>query len=216
MRPALTGSEVVLKQKNLYMLPTGAGWVFTALLLVMLMTAMNYSNGLAYVLTFLLAATAVVSMLFTHKNLHRLIIKAGPNTPVFAGGSARFAICFDNKQKQRLGIMIEPFTKITPVFNKTVLARTDIPDHGQVCVDINIVAKQRGYLPMPTVLLSTRFPLGLLYTWSRRITLDSHCLIYPKPANQKINLGLEHLTGAEHTGHHQQGDDFAEIGRAHV
>ena len=209
MRPALQGSEIVLTQRNLYMLPTGAGWVFAGLLLVMLMTAMNYSNGLAYVLTFLLAATAVVSMLFTHKNLHRLIIKAGPNMPVFAGSSARFAICFENKQNQRLGIMIEPFIKITPVFNKTVLARTDIPGHGRVCVDINIVAKQRGYLPMPTVLLSTRFPLGLLYTWSRRIILDSRCLVYPKPANQKIDLGQEQLSGADHSGHHQQGDDFA-------
>ncbi len=216
MRPALQGSQVVLTQRSLYMLPTGAGWLFAVLLLVMLMTAMNYSNGLAYVLTFLLAAIAVVSMLFTHKNLHRLIIKAGPNIPVFTGSSARFAICFENKQSQRLGIMVEPFVKITPVFNKTVLARTDIPDHGQVCVDINVIAKKRGYLPMPTVLLSTRFPLGLLYTWSRRISLDSHCLIYPEPANQKIDLGLEQLSGAEHSGHHLQGDDFAGLRKYNI
>lgn len=209
MRPALQGSEVVLTQRNLYMLPTGAGWMFTVLLVILLMTAMNYGNGLAYVLTFLLAATAFVSMMFTHKNLHKLVIKSGPCTPVFAGAAASFTICFENKQNERLGIIVEPFVKAMPEFNKTILARTDVPANSQSCVEINQATTTRGYLAIPTVLLSTRYPLGLLYSWSRRITLDSRCLVYPKPAAQKIDLGLEQLAGGELTGHHQQGDDFA-------
>lgn len=209
MRPALTGSEVTLTPRTLYMLPTGAGWMFTVLLLVLLMAAMNYNNGLAYVLTFLLAATAFVSMTFTQKNLHRLIIKAGPNTPVFVGAAASFIICFENKQNERLGINIEPFNKPMPDFNKTILARTDVPAHGQCCLQINQPTTTRGYLPMPAVLLSSRYPFGLLYSWSRRIALDSRCLVYPKPAAQKIDLGMEQLSGGELIGHHLQGDDFA-------
>jgi len=209
MRPALQGPEVVLNQKNLYMLPTGAGWMFTVLLFVLLLAAMNYSNGLAYLLTFLLAATAFVSMAFTHKNLHGLVVKPGPCPPVFAGASAKFTICFDNKQGERLGVNIEPFRKAMPDFNKTILAQADIPAHSQCCLQITRAATERGYLPAPVVLLSTRFPFGLLYSWSRRIELDCHVLVYPKPANRKTDLSMKQDTGGEHTGHHQQGDDFA-------
>lgn len=209
MRPALQGSEVVLTQRTLYMLPTGAGWVFVLLLVVLLMAAMNYSNGLAYVLTFLLAATAFVSMTFTHKNLHRLVVKSGPCKPVFAGTAASFTICFENKQSERLGINVEPFKKAIPDFNKVILARTDVPARSQCCIQINEATKKRGYQAIPVILLSTRFPFGLLYSWSRRISLNSRCLVYPRPATQKIDLGMDQLSGGELVGHHQQGDDFA-------
>ena len=41
-------------QKNLFILPTGAGVVFCVLLLIMLITAINYQNSLIYLLTFVL------------------------------------------------------------------------------------------------------------------------------------------------------------------
>ena len=69
--------DTVLGRRQLYMLPTRHGLLFALVLAVLLLAAINYGNGLAYALTFLLASVAVVSMLHTHRNLHRLRIAAG-------------------------------------------------------------------------------------------------------------------------------------------
>ena len=46
-------------QRNIFILPTGAGVVFGVLLLIMLITGINYQNSLIYLLTFLLGAILV-------------------------------------------------------------------------------------------------------------------------------------------------------------
>ena len=47
-----------LTQRNIYIVPTGAGFVFALVLAVMLLAAINYQLNLGYVLTFLLAGPA--------------------------------------------------------------------------------------------------------------------------------------------------------------
>ncbi len=46
-----------LTQRNIYILPTAAGWAFALTLLVMLLASINYQLNLGYVLTFLLAGS---------------------------------------------------------------------------------------------------------------------------------------------------------------
>ena len=58
----------------------------------------------------------------------------------------------------------------------------DIAPRDSAAVDVTVAAMKRGYLAAPAVMISTRFPLGLLYSWSRRIALAQHCLVYPRPA----------------------------------
>src|SRR3990172_7968934 len=135
---ANASDAVVLGRRQLYMLPTRHGLMFCVLLAVLLLASVNYGNGLGYALTFLLGAVAVVSMLHTHRNLHRLRVAAGPCVPVFAGAAAH--------------------------------------------VDLAAPAPRRGWLAAPEFTLATEFPLGLLYSWSRRIRLASRCLVYPQPA----------------------------------
>jgi hypothetical protein len=70
----------LLTQRNLFILPTAAGVVFGMLLLIMLITAINYQNSLIYLLTFLLGAVLVGAMHQTHRNLSDLdltLVQAG-------------------------------------------------------------------------------------------------------------------------------------------
>ncbi len=57
------------KPCRIYILPTRHGYAFVLALCAMLLGAINYSNGLAYALTFLLASLALVSMLHANRNL---------------------------------------------------------------------------------------------------------------------------------------------------
>src|SRR5437016_10680983 len=50
---------VALERRRLYILPTGTGVAFAALLFLMLIAGLNYGNSLALFLTFLLGAFAL-------------------------------------------------------------------------------------------------------------------------------------------------------------
>src|SRR4030065_2044619 len=110
---------VILGRRQLYMLPTRYGLLFALLLLIQLLAAINYGNGLAYALTFLLGSLAVVSMLYTHRNLFQLRISAGACAPVFAGETAVFRIHITNdNDTPRFGVAV--------MRDKKEIARVDI------------------------------------------------------------------------------------------
>ena len=61
-----------LGQRNVYILPTRAGLMFALTMLVMLLASINYQLNLGYLLTFLLAGSALVGMHMGHANLRGL------------------------------------------------------------------------------------------------------------------------------------------------
>jgi uncharacterized protein (DUF58 family) len=157
------------------MLPTRHGLLFALVLAVLLLAAINYGNGLAYALTFLLASVAVVSMLHTHRNLHCLRISAGVGTPVFTGQTAQFDITLINDSPvARFGIVLAQ--------GREERVRVDIPARGSAGARLGVATRRRGHVSLPSFKLATRFPLGLLYSWSRPIALEQTCLVYPAPS----------------------------------
>ena len=168
--------EVILGRRQLFMLPTRFGLLFAMLLLAQLLAAINYGNGLAYALTFLLGSLAVVSMLYTHRNLFRLRLATGVCPPVFTGDTAVFRIhLWNDSPTPRFGVMV--------THAKNTIASVDIRAHGSADIEVPVAARKRGQLALPPVTITTRFPLGLLYSWSRRIELKQTCLVYPRPAD---------------------------------
>lgn len=202
MRPALCGDEIVLGRRQLFMLPTRYGIMFTLLLFALLLASINYNNGLAYGLTFLLAAMGFVSMLYTHRNIHGLRVTAGDSVPVFTGEMAMFPVWLHNETQQpRLGMSIL-------LGNKTV-ATLDLAAQQQLQANIPLATHERGYLTTPDFVLTTTFPLGLLYSWSRRIHLSHRILIYPKAkGSQALPMSGGGTAGSD-PGMRPEGDDFA-------
>ena len=192
---------IVLGRRQLYMLPTRFGLLFALLLLVQLLAAINYGNGLAYALTFLLGSIAVVSMLYTHRNLVGLRLAAGSCTPVFAGDNAVFRIHLVNEA-------VIPRFSVVMMHGKQEVARVDISAHGSAGVELPVVAEKRGYLAAPAVSVLTRFPLGLLYSWSRRVEPQYSCLVYPRPADPTPFHGGAMETPEAAPGIKSGGDDF--------
>lgn len=168
-RSSMSGETVSLGSRNVYMLPTRNGFIFSLLLFVLLLAAINYENGLIYALTFWLAAVGVASMLHTHRNLLGLKIVAGPVLPVFAGNRAMFSVCLIN------GLNI-PRLGITVAHEKKEIGRVDIEASDRMCLPLPVETHRRGYLDMPPVVLSTQFPVGLLFTWSRQVKLTTAVL----------------------------------------
>lgn len=200
-RSSMSGETVSLGSRNVYMLPTRNGFIFSLLLFVLLLAAINYENGLIYALTFWLAAVGVASMLHTHRNLLGLKIVAGPVLPVFAGNRAMFSVCLIN------GLNI-PRLGITVAHEKKEIGRVDIEASDRMCLPLPVETHRRGYLDMPPVVLSTQFPVGLLFTWSRQVKLNHRCIVYPQPGPYQPIIGGIDRESRRDTGQKGGGDDF--------
>lgn len=172
-RTVETGT-VVLNQRRIYILPSRHGLGFALVLVLMLLGDINYDISLGYVLTFLLAMIAVMSMLFAFRNLAHLHIHAGHVAPVFAGESAQFVFHFDNPGTlTRYQIHLHDDAGHATVF--------DLPASRSTPVRLAIPANRRGWLDSQRLSLYTEFPLGLFHAWSY-IHFDVRALVYPQPA----------------------------------
>jgi hypothetical protein len=88
--------EVLLDSRRVYILPTRAGMLFAAAMLMMLVGSINYMLQLGFMLTFLVTSMALVAMYHTHRNLARLALTAHRAEHVFAGDLATFEITVHN------------------------------------------------------------------------------------------------------------------------
>ncbi len=164
---------VTLTQRRIYILPTRQGFALAFVLLLMLLGDINYNLSLGYVLTFLLAMIAVMSMLHAFRNLAQLQVRAGHVEPVFATEPARFVYHFHNISKlDRYQINLNDMHGNSTVF--------DVAANGYKEVILNIPSTRRGWLTTGRVALYTHFPLGLFHAWSY-LHFDTRCLVYPKP-----------------------------------
>ena len=90
---------LLLTQRNVYILPTRAGWMLAATLGVLLVAAINYQLNLGYLLTFLLAGSAAASMVICHNTLRGLTLQLLPPQPLFAGALAVLDIKLTNARR---------------------------------------------------------------------------------------------------------------------
>lgn len=181
-QPSEEVGPITLSQRRLYILPTRYGLIYALMLLVMLFGSINYANSMGFVLTFLLASLAVVSILHTYRNLARLRVAPGKTDPVFAGQVAHFKLRLDNPSTQaRFAIGLG-----RPEDSTTYC---DIEPGLSASLDFFLPATQRGLLHPGRFILFSTFPLGLFRVWSH-LHLEMSCLVYPRPANETLPLPL--------------------------
>lgn len=170
-RPKIEHGTVILTQRRIFILPTRQGWALGLLLALMLLGCINYNLSLGYVLTFLLAMMAVLSMLHAFRNLAHLEIHAGRSDAVFSGQTAKFLLHFGSKlPRYQLILRGEESDSIT----------FDIPASQDYAVEFPLHAARRGWLETGRLTLYTEFPLGLFHAWSY-LHFDMRCLVYPHP-----------------------------------
>jgi len=164
----------LLTQGNIYIVPTRAGWMFAATLVVLLLASVNYQLNLGYVLTFLLAGSGIVSMHITHGTLRGLTLHLRPVAPAFAGGPAVLDIVMTSPSSARFGIGLRLVD--APA---STLAWTNVPAGGQATSHVSYVPTVRGRVDVPTLSAETRFPLGLFRAWTVWRPL-AQVLVYPR------------------------------------
>ncbi len=166
---------LLLTQRNVYILPTRAGFMFGLTLLVLLLASINYQLNLGYVLTFLLAGSGLVSMHLTHATLRGLTLHLKPIAAVFAASPAALDVVLTSPGRARFGIGL----KVAGAAADT-LTWIDVPALGQAQAQVSFVPAVRGLVDAPTLSAETRFPLGLFRTWAVWRPA-ARLLVYPRP-----------------------------------
>jgi uncharacterized protein (DUF58 family) len=164
---------MVLGHRSIFIVPTRIGLLYLALVVLLLVTAINYQNSLIYGMTFWLFSIGLSAMYLTFRNLKGLSI------------SSREAI------NGHVGQVFDIPLRLAAMPRREHLSLwLQYPDNpGQqlsihrgesdTC-PLSYRCHQRGYLSPGRLLLESRFPLGLFRAWSW-IKLDFSTLVYPYP-----------------------------------
>ncbi|GGE72580.1 hypothetical protein GCM10011533_26210 [Streptosporangium jomthongense] len=192
----------LLTQRNLFILPTAAGVVFGMLLLIMLITGINYQNSLIYLVTFLLGAVFVGAMHQTHRNLSGLeltLVQAGEG---FAGDDIVFRLRATAGKDDAIALTLSA--------NDLSVAVGYVPSGQSVDVALPVPSAYRGYLRPESIRIETRFPFGLLKAWSWMRPMAAG-VVYPRPIAAPEVLST--LADGEQTASSRspEGNDHAEL-----
>jgi uncharacterized protein (DUF58 family) len=171
-----------LTHRNVYILPTRAGLLFAATLVVLLIASINYQLNLGYVLTFLLAGSGAVSMHVTHRTLRGLTVHLKPLQPTHAQQAVPIGAVLTNPDRARHGVGLRLDTHDTA---GTVWV--DVPATNQATAALAYEPPSRGWQALPPVIVETRFPLGLFRAWAVWRPA-SKLMVYPKPESPMAPL----------------------------
>jgi uncharacterized protein (DUF58 family) len=208
-------NSVLLRQRQVFILPTREGYLFAIVLFMMLVGSINYANSLGFILTFFLVSLSIIGILHTYKNLLHLKISVAQIKPTFSGDLATIPVIIDNTQhheRQAVGIG----------FPKQEVSYCDIPANDWISIEISQVARSRGRHIIEPFSLRTKFPLGIFTSWSH-VRLSNTTLVYPKPKGSKQlpygrlhqpeQMGVKGRDGDDFVGfrHYQHGDSLRQI-----
>ncbi len=162
--------QISLSQRNIYIVPSRAGWAFAGVVLVLLLASINEQINLGYALSFLLSGTALSAVYLTHGNLQGLTLRFQHARSVHAGQVLNVGIVLNssNPRQGRFGLWITAGTK--PPANATqgpVHPQSADLQAGRECpLELDIATQEHGWLTLPRIVIETRYPLGLFRAWA--------------------------------------------------
>ena len=153
--------HIRLTQRNLYILPTRAGWSFAVVVLVLLLASINEQINLGYALAFLLGGAGMAALYQTHGNLQGVSLQLQGLHSVHAGQVLRLPVSLHNGHRRlgRFGLQIGVDALAAP-------QQVDVAPGSEASVEVDVPTTQRGWLSLPRLTIDTRYPLGLFRAWA--------------------------------------------------
>lgn len=187
-------AQVTLSHRSIFILPTRSALTFGLLLLLLLITAINYQNSLIYALTFWLFSVGLAAMLFTFRNLSGLTLIAGHAAPCFAGERLRLPLWLQADRRGHQALLLG--------FPDQPTQQASVAAGERQALHLSLPAYQRGPLQTGRLRLDSRYPLGLFNAWSW-VRLEFRGLVYPRPETVPFVFlagdGGEQLSGVPST-----------------
>jgi len=202
--PALTRLKqreslpIALHRHRIYVLPTRFGLLFSAVLLVMLLGALNYNNNPALLLTCLLGAASYQSVFQAFRTLNGLQLRALQADPCHAGDPLRVGMSFHTDGRPRLSLRARV---------GDIEALFDLPADADERIVFALPSQQRGWQRIGRIRIHCEYPFGLFRVWSW-LNPEYAALIYPRLEQPAAVLPLAD-DSATQTPLRRTGDEFA-------
>ncbi|HMN68184.1 MAG TPA: DUF58 domain-containing protein [Bdellovibrionales bacterium] len=200
----------VYRDNRIYIMPSGRGFIFLSMVVVLILTAATYNNNLIFILAFFLFAVFVVTMLQTHYNLKGVrlyFVAAGEN---YAGEFVPFTFRFHQaRARLKRDLKIRAYAKYfsTP----KPVTETVNPEEAAKTARVEVLSHKRGVFPLPTVVLETFYPLGLFRAW-KVFRFEGKVTVYPKPLDAPMLEPARQESGEDEQGRRGSPEgDFGEL-----
>ena len=152
---------ITLDRKRIYVLPTRQGLLVGALVLGMLLGALNYNNNPGLMLAFLLAAVVHNGVVLAHLKLSGLCLLAMHAEPVHAGESLTLRLRLASGGRSREGVQVRV------AHGDQVSVPITLHEAGtDGDVELTVATARRGLMDLGRIRFSTTRPLGLARAWS--------------------------------------------------
>jgi uncharacterized protein (DUF58 family) len=162
---------ISIDRRRVYVIPSGFGLFFAALLATMGLGALNDNNNPALLLALLLAGAAQASLLVAHLQISGLSMVALGAEPVPAGEALSLRVhlrAADDRERRGLRVECGEFVASASLVDGAGEAMIELP------------TTRRGWLQPPKLRISTRQPLGLAFAWCHAWP-QAPLLVYPRP-----------------------------------
>ena len=124
---------------------------------------------------FLLVSISMVAMLYTHNNVIGLGLSSQPSKSVFLGEIATFPVRAHNQSlsaRNAVWLVCDGFHQLL-----------ELPSNTEKQIELKLPTVKRGYLNCSPVTLTSHFPIGIFFCWTKRFLPGQRCLVYPQALN---------------------------------
>ncbi|MCO4793701.1 MAG: DUF58 domain-containing protein [Bacteriovoracaceae bacterium] len=172
---------------RVYILPTGHGGYFIAIIFILFIISLSYGHSLAFSSTFLFVSIVMTSSIYTHFNLKDVELKnCWLPESIEAGQDFYLDAELNNPtEKKRYDIEINKGS-----INKSISINLEGKEYKDVQLEFK--GMERGKYNLKSISLKTTFPFGIFYSWSYG-KVNKDFIVHPKiePLDQleKYNLG---------------------------
>lgn len=164
--------QVRLDQRRVFIFPSGYGFLYLAVVMLLFLGGINYQNNLILALCFLMASLFVVAILHTFRNLSGLTLRAGLSRHGFTGGRGSLEVILIAERRSHRSLWLSWAGQSA---QETVVERGE-----EIGLWLNLALARRGRVVSPRLRVESRYPLGLLRCWSL-VALEHDCLAWPAP-----------------------------------
>ncbi len=171
----------ILNSSDIYILPTREGFLYAIIILLLLSAAINFNNSLIFFFTFLMASVGIISMHMTQQNLLNLTLSITHVKPVFCLQTLHIPLLISQTTQKNSSKKISISVQFSHQQKSFQDILTDVPCDESASVALNSPGNQRGAHKLPSLTISSRYPLGLFRAWTN-IQLNNDAIVYPKPA----------------------------------
>ena len=173
--------QKMVRQNRIYIMPSGRGVLFLAVIIVMILTAATYANNLIFILSFFMFAAFVVSMVQTHYNMKGVRVEFLSAEDSFEG-DPQIAMFQVEQKRRRNKRALRVRTARSRLFTTVHSEPVDLNNNESArAVRIDVVGHRRGRHRLPEIIVETYFPLGLFRAWKVFRFPKAELIVYPKP-----------------------------------